>query len=57
MINIGDIVKHYKHQERLGVVVAIDKHTILVDWFNLEGAPIGFMPYRYYPFALIKVSK
>jgi hypothetical protein len=54
-IQIGDIVKHYKLQSRVGIVIAIDKHTIVVDWFNKEGA--GFMPYRYYRYALIKVSQ
>ena len=50
-IQIGDIVKHHKLQSRVGVVIAIDKHTIMVDWFSND------MPYRYYPYALIKVSK
>ena len=53
-IQIGDIVKHYKLQERVGVVIAIDNQkvkTIVVDWFSND------MPYRYYPYALIKVSK
>jgi len=54
-IAIGDIVKHYKLQSRVGVVIAIDKQTIVVEWFNKEGA--GFMPYRYYPYALVKVSQ
>ena len=57
-IQIGDIVKHYKLQERVGIVIAIDNQkvkTIVVDWFNKEEA--GFMPYRYYPYALIKVSQ
>ena len=57
-IAIGDIVKHYKLQERVGVVIAIDNQkvkTIVVDWFNKEEA--GFMPYRYYDYALIKVSE
>jgi len=58
MIQIGDIVKHYKLHERVGIVIAIDNQkvkTIVVDWFNTEGA--GFMPYRYYDYALIKVSQ
>ena len=50
-IQIGDIVKHHKLQSRVGVVIAIDKQTIVVDWFSND------MPYRYYPYALIKVSK
>jgi hypothetical protein len=54
-IQIGDIVKHYKLQSRVGIVIAIDKQTIVVDWFNKEGA--GFMPYRYYRYALVKVSE
>lgn len=57
-IAIGDIVKHYKLQSRVGIVIAIDNQkvkTIVVDWFNKEEA--GFMPYRYYPYALIKVSE
>ncbi len=54
-IQIGDIVKHYKLQSRVGIVIAIDKQTIVVDWFNKEEA--GFMPYRYYPYALVKVSQ
>jgi len=55
-IQIGDIVKHYKLQSRVGIVIAIiDKQTIVVDWFNKEGA--GFMSYRYHPYALIKVSQ
>jgi hypothetical protein len=55
MIKVGDIVKHYKLQSRVGIVIAIDKYTIVVDWFNKERA--GFMPYRYYSYALIKVSQ
>jgi hypothetical protein len=56
MIKIGDIVKHYKLQSRVGIVIAIiDKQTIVVDWFNKEGA--GFMSYRYHPYALVKVSQ
>ena len=54
-IQIGDIVKHHELQSRVGIVIAIDKHTIVVDWFNKERA--GFMPYRYYSYALIKVSQ
>jgi hypothetical protein len=54
-IQIGDIVKHYKLQSRVGIVIAIDKQTIVVEWFNKEGA--GFMPYRYYPYALVKVTQ
>jgi hypothetical protein len=55
-IQIGDIVKHYRLQEKgFGVVIAIDKHTIFVDWFNREGA--GFVPYPYYSYALVKVSE
>ena len=52
-IQIGDIVRHHKLQSRVGVVIAIDKQTIVVDWFNSN----GFMTYRYYPYALIKVSQ
>ena len=52
--SIGDIVKHNKNQSRLGIVVGIDNNTILVEWFDREG---GFAPYRYFPFALIKVSR
>ena len=55
MIKVGDIVKHYKLQSRVGIVIAIDKHTIFVDWFNREGA--GFVPYPYYSYALVKVSE
>jgi len=55
MIKIGDIVKHYKLQSRVGIVIAIDKHTIVVDWFNKEAA--RFMSYHYYPYALVKVSQ
>ena len=55
-IQIGDIVKHHELQSRVGIVIAIDKQTIVVDWFNKEGA--GFMPYCYYPYyALVKVSQ
>ena len=58
-IQIGDIVKHYKLQEKgFGIVIAIDNQkvkTIVVEWFNKEGT--GFMPYRYYPYALVKVSQ
>ena len=53
-IQIGDIVKHHKLQSRVGVVIAIDNQkvkTIVVDWFSND------MPYRYYPYALIKVSQ
>ncbi len=56
MIEIGDMVKHHKLQSRVGVVIAVDNQkvkTIVVDWFNGN----GFMTYRYYPYALIKVSK
>ncbi len=53
-IQIGDIVKHHKLQSRVGVVIAIDKHTIVVDWFNNNDS---FVTYRYYPYALIKVSQ
>jgi hypothetical protein len=55
MIKIGDIVKHHELQSRVGIVIAIDKQTIVVDWFNKEGA--GFAPYRYYHYALVKVSQ
>lgn len=55
-IKIGDIVKHYnKRNDRFGIVIAIDKHTIFVDWFNREGAV--FVPYPYYSYALVKVSE
>jgi hypothetical protein len=54
-IQVGDIVKHYKLQSRVGIVIAIDKQTIVVEWFSTKGA--GFMPYRYYPYALVKVSE
>jgi hypothetical protein len=53
-IQIGDIVKHHKLQSRVGVVIAIDKQTIVVDWFNNNDS---FVTYRYYPYALIKVSQ
>jgi len=58
-IQIGDIVKHYR-QSRFGIVLDIQQehrstHIILVDWFNEEGA--GSKPYRYFPYALVKVSE
>ena len=55
-IQIGDIVKHYKLQSRVGIVIAIDSQTIVVDWFNKEEGA-RFMHYCYYPYALIKVSQ
>ena len=60
MIQIGDIVKHYKLQERVGIVIDIQQehrntHIIVVEWFSTKGA--GFMPFKYYPYALVKVSQ
>jgi len=48
--NIGDIVKHIPRKDRYGIVVEINKNTILVQWFN------GVDPLMYYPYSITKVS-
>jgi len=59
MIQIGDIVKHYnKRNDRFGVVVDIDSSgAILVNWFNDNDERVYRNHYRYYDYALVKVSQ